>query len=257
MPDAFIHDSAVLTSTRDGVLTITLNRAGKMNALTHDMYMSIISIIQQAGQDDAVRVVFLRGQESCFSAGNDFKLFGHRKPGAKSAGIQLLEKLACFEKPVVAAVTGAAVGIGSTLLLHCDLVYASPETRFRMPFVPLGLVPEGASTLLLPQLIGHQHAAKILMIGDFFSATEAFDIGIVTEVIPLETIFDHAQSTAQQLAKQPCRALLETKRLMKSQSLDNILEAIDSERQVLDELVISKESKAALKTAMSPGDGSE
>ncbi len=239
---------------RDGILAITLKRPAKKNALNLEMYQCLNEALQAARTDDEIRVVLLQGNENCFTSGNDLFDFEDRNPDEKSAGILMLEQLATFEKPVVAAVAGVAIGIGVTLLLHCDLVYASPETRFRLPFVPLAIVPEGASTLLLPLMAGHQRASKLLLLGDFFNTKEACETGIVSEVVPLQELFSHARTAAEKLAGFPQTALLETKRLIKSHLQPRVLGAIEAERQIFNKLLETKESRAARKAARNSGE---
>jgi enoyl-CoA hydratase/carnithine racemase len=237
----------------DGILTIVLDRPNKKNALSKDMYRDITGALERARKDEEIRVVVLQGSDTCFSAGNDLADFEERDPGEKSPGIMMLETLAMFEKPIIAAVAGMAIGIGVTTLLHCDLVYAEPGTRFRMPFVQLGVCPEGASTLLIPLHAGHQRAARLMLTGDFFSTQDAMDAGIVSEQVPVTELFDHAQATASKLAGMPQRALRESKRLMKLHLKKAVMESIETESQVFNELLESGDSKAARSAARNPG----
>ena len=241
----------ILYEIVDSILTITINRPEKKNAFTTEMYQQIIQVLGDARKDDAIRVVLIRGHTDCFSAGNDLKNFRNRDPGVTSPGIKMLETLASFEKPVVAAVSGVAVGVGATMLLHCDLVYAASGTRFRLPFVQLGIVPEGASTLLIPAKTGHRRAAELLLLGDFFGPGVASEAGIITEELDIESVFDHARAVAGRLADQPPEALLETKRLMKRPVQTNVLETIELERQALERLLATSESEKARKSALS------
>jgi len=234
-----------------GILTIRIERPEKKNALNRAMYRAIIAALGEAAADVEVRVVMIRGSADCFSAGNDLADFEDRKPG-KSAGMRFLEAMALFEKPLIAAVAGVAVGIGVTLLLHCDLVIAAKDTRFRMPFVPLGLAPEGASTLLLPLAGGYQRAARLLLTGDFFIADDARDAGIVSEVVSAGVLFTRAGAVASQLAALPGASLLETKRLMKSHLRETVLEAIETERLSFEKLIKTNASKAARAMARKP-----
>lgn len=229
---------------QDGILTITFNRPNKKNALDKAMYQAINEALLLAENDLGVRAVLIRGQASAFTAGNDLNDFNVRKHGEKSSAIVLLETLHQFEKPIVAAVAGVAVGIGVTMLLHMDLVYASPETRFRMPFINLGVVPEGASSLLLPMRIGHQRAAKLLMLGDFFTAREAVEFGIASEEVPLDDLFEHAESTALRLSKLPAQAMQTTKNLMKQSLKDEISETIGREAKLFSQMIQTEESQA-------------
>lgn len=228
---------------QDEILTITINRVEKKNALTEAMYRGITDALQQAQTDPTIRVVLIRGQASAFSAGKDLNDVTTREPTDKSPATVLLETLHQFEKPIVAAVSGVAVGIGVTILLHCDLVYAAPDTRFRMPFINLGMVPEGGSSLLFPMRLGHQRAAKLLMLGELFSTPEAVEAGIVSEQIPLETLFEHAQETASRLSQLPQRALQETKRLMKQELNVQVANTIEREAQLFAEMLQTPESQ--------------
>ncbi len=240
----------ILCDTSAGILTITLNRPEKKNALNKAMYERIMAALGEAQNDDSIRVVLLKGQENCFTAGNDLGEFKSRKPDEMSTGIRMLEILARFEKPLVAAVGGIAIGIGTTMLLHCDLVYAATQTRFRLPFVPLGLVPEGASTLLIPAYAGHRRASELFMLGDFFGPRTALDAGIINAEIPAELLFEHARAAAVKLASQPQLALLETKRLMKQPTREQVLKTIQTENQIIGQLVATPESQAARKAAI-------
>lgn len=234
----------LICKQQDGVLTITFNRPNKKNALDKAMYQAINEALLQAERNPQIRVVLIRGQASAFTAGNDLNDFNARKHGEKSSAIVLLETLHQFEKPIVAAVAGVAVGIGVTMLLHMDLVYTSPETRFRMPFINLGVVPEGASSLLLPMRIGHQRAAKLLMLGDFFTASEAVEFGIASEEISLDDLFEHAENTALRLSKLPAQAMRTTKKLMKQSLKDQISETIEREAALFSTMIQTEESQA-------------
>lgn len=238
-----MSNNPLLCHQRDGVLTLTFNRPEKKNALTKAMYRSMTEALQQAQTAPEVRVVLLRGQASAFSAGNDLSDFNKRDSKEKSSAIYLLEALHNFKKPIVAAVAGVAVGIGATMLLHCDLVYAAPNTRFRLPFINLGVVPEGGSSLLLPMRMGHQRAARLLMLGDFFSAREAVEAGIASEEIPLDKLFDHARETAVRLSQLPQQALLATKQLMKQDTDQQVSSTIEREARLFAELLQTPESQ--------------
>src|SRR5437660_1529726 len=170
----------IKTETRDHIATIELARPEKKNALTSAMYAAMTESLASAESDPGVRAIVIHGTRDCFTAGNDLKDFLQGPAGASQA-LRFISALSKVGKPVVAAVGGPAVGIGTTLLLHCDLVYAAPGARFQLPFVPLGLVPEGASSLLLPRIAGHARAAALLLLGHAFTAAEAQAAGIVTE----------------------------------------------------------------------------
>ena len=209
MSDILIHHDA-------GVCTITLNRLDKKNSITSAMYQSMADALAAANDDAATRVVVIQGHETIFSAGNDIADFLNKPPaGQDSPVFQFLRAIASFTKPLIAAVNGPAVGVGTTLLLHCDLVYAGDNAAFSMPFVNLGLCPEAASSLLVPQLMGYHRAAEALLLGEPFMAEAALEVGLVNRVVPPLETNTYAQSVARRLAAKPLSSLIETKRLMK------------------------------------------
>ncbi len=226
-----------------GILTIGLNRPEKKNAITHAMYRGMTEILERAGQDTDVRVVLIRGHKEAFCAGNDLGDFNRRKSDEPSPGAVFLKALSIFEKPVVAAVSGLAIGVGATILLHCDLVYAAENSRFRMPFVNLGLCPEAGSTLLLPARAGYLKAARAMMLGDFFDAETAVALGLVTAILPDDALMNHAMMDASRLARKPSNALLEIKRLMKQGIGSRISIHMDTEFKAFARLLASEESK--------------
>ena len=180
---------AILSNREGGILTLTFNRLDKKNAITRAMYTTLAEALEVATADDTVRVVVIQGDPTCFTAGNDLLDFlsnpPDMTPGAEPAPVvRFLDILRDFPKPLIAAVAGPAVGIGTTLLLHCDLVYAADNAAFSLPFVNLGLCPEAGSSLLLPQLVGYQRAAEKLLFGEPFSAEDALDMGLVNRVLP-------------------------------------------------------------------------
>ena len=208
--------SEILTHTEAGVSTLTLNRPERKNALTAAMYGELDQALRAAAADAAVRVVLIQGHEAFFSAGNDIGDFLANPPDSLDAPVfQLLQTVAGYAKPLLAAVAGPAVGIGTTLLLHCDLVYAADNAAFAMPFVNLGLVPEAAATLLLPQMIGYHRAAEALLLGEPFYAEAALEVGLVNRIVPPGEVNAYAQQQARKLASRPLASLLATKRLMK------------------------------------------
>jgi enoyl-CoA hydratase/carnithine racemase len=206
----------IQTSQADGILTIAFNRPDKKNALTSTMYAAIADVLEAAGTDDAVRVVVLTGNGGSFSAGNDLQDFLRNPPqGEDSPVFRFLRAISTAAKPLVAAVTGVAVGVGTTMLLHCDLVYAGAGSRLSLPFVNLALVPEAASSLLLPAMIGHHRAAELLMLGEPFGAETARAYGIVNAVFPDAEVLAEAMKVAARLAAKPPTALRLTKQLMR------------------------------------------
>ena len=209
MSDILIHHDA-------GVCTISLNRLDKKNSITSAMYQSMANALAAANDDAATRVVVIQGHETIFSAGNDIADFLNKPPaGQDSPVFQFLRGIASFTKPLIAAVNGPAVGVGTTLLLHCDLVYAGDNAAFSMPFVNLGLCPEAASSLLVPQLMGYHRAAEALLLGEPFMAEAALEVGLVNRVVPPLETNTYAQSVARRLAAKPLSSLIETKRLVK------------------------------------------
>ena len=208
--------SDILTSTEAGVMTLTLNRVEKKNAITAAMYAAMAKALHSAAADDAVRVFVLQGHESVFSAGNDIGDFLQRPPAREDAPVYgFLQELAAFHKPMVAAVCGVAVGVGTTMLLHCDMVYAGDNAVFSLPFVNLGICPEAGSSLLLAQMTGFHRAAEILLLGEPFKADAALDMGLVNRIVPAGQANALAQAQARKVAAKPMSSLLETKRLMK------------------------------------------
>jgi enoyl-CoA hydratase/carnithine racemase len=204
----------VLTHTEAGVMTITINRPQRKNALTRAMYSAMADALSQAGSDGTVRVVVLRGSEAVFSAGNDIDDFlgiSDMTPVAR-----FIEGAATCTKPLIAAVCGPAVGIGTTILAHFELVYAGENALFSTPFVDLGLCPEAGSSLLLPQIMGYHRAAEALLMGEPLTAVAALQSGLVNRVLPVTEVHDFAQARARTLAAKPVGALLETKRLAKA-----------------------------------------
>ena len=208
--------SDILVHTEAGVTTITLNRVDKKNSITSAMYSTMADALAQAQADAAVRVVLLQGDVTIFSAGNDIGDFLNKPPaGEQSPVFRFLHGIAAFPKPIVAAVCGPAVGIGTTMLLHCDLVYAGDNAAFALPFVNLGLCPEAASSLLVPQMFGYHRAAEALLLGEPFMAAAALEVGLVNRVVTHTEANAIAQAQARKLAAKPISSLIETKRLMK------------------------------------------
>jgi enoyl-CoA hydratase/carnithine racemase len=208
--------SDILTDITAGVMTITLNRVEKKNSITAAMYATMADALVQAEADPTVRAVVFQGHETIFSAGNDIGDFLNAPPAtAESPVFRFLRGISTFPKPVLAAVCGPAVGIGTTMLFHCDLVYAGDNAAFSMPFVNLGLCPEAASSYLAPQLMGYGRAAEALLLGEPFMAEAALEMGLISRIVPPAEVAALAQRQAQKLAAKPLSSLLETKRLMK------------------------------------------
>jgi enoyl-CoA hydratase/carnithine racemase len=223
--------SDILTHIDAGVMTITFNRLDKKNSITSSMYAAMADAVAQAGADPSVRVVVFQGHESIFSAGNDIGDFLNQPPSTQDSPVfRFLRGIATFEKPLLAAVAGPAVGIGTTLLFHCDLVYAGDNAAFSMPFVNLGLCPEAASSLLAPRMFGYHRAAEALLMGEPFFAEAAQEVGLVNRVVPPTEVNGYAQAQARKLAAKPLTSLIATKRLMKGDT-QAVLRKMDEEGQ--------------------------
>ena len=209
--------SDILTHIDHGIATITLNRVDKKNAFTAAMYADMARFMEQVAQEDGVRVLVFQGHPTVFSAGNDIADFLHHPPSTPEAPVfRFLEQISTFPKPVVAAVAGPAVGIGTTMLLHCDLVYAGDNAAFSMPFVNLGLCPEAACSLLAPLRMGHARASEALLLGEPFLADAALEMGVVNRIVAPVEVNAYAQAQAARLAAKPLSSLIETKRLLKA-----------------------------------------
>ena len=208
--------SDILVHTEAGITTLTFNRPDKKNSITAAMYGALADAIAAAAADPAVRVVVFQGNETTFSAGNDIGDFLNNPPATEDSPVfRFLRGIAQFPKPLLAAVCGPAVGVGTTMLFHCDLVYAGDNAAFSMPFVNLGLCPEAASSLLVPQMMGYHRAAEALLLGEPFMAEAALEVGLVNRVVPPTEANAIAQAQARKLAAKPISSLIETKRLMK------------------------------------------
>jgi enoyl-CoA hydratase/carnithine racemase len=237
----------VLTSVAEGVAAVTLNRPAKKNAITTAMYAALADALDAAEAEADVRAVVLQGDETVFCAGNDIADFvDGRQAGADDPAFRFLRTIARFPKPLVAAVCGPAVGVGATMLLHCDLVYAGEGATLLFPFVDLGLVPEAASSLLLPQAVGHRRAAEALMLGEPISAAAAAEAGLVNRVLPDAEVLGFARAQADRLAAKPASALVETKRLLRSGAQAAVLARIEDEGAVFTRLLGEPAARAAL-----------
>lgn len=222
--------SDILVHTEGGVSTLTFNRLDKKNSITSAMYAAMADALEAAQADAAVRVLLIQGDATIFSAGNDIGDFLNAPLSTQDSPVfRFLHGIAQFPKPIVAAVCGPAVGIGTTLLFHCDLVYAGDNAAFSMPFVNLGLCPEAASSLLVPQMFGYHRAAEALLLGEPFMAEAALEVGLVNRVVPPTECNAIAQQQARKLAAKPLSALIETKRLMKKSQGPAVLERMGEE----------------------------
>ncbi len=236
---------SIKTATLNGVATIEIARPEKKNAITQAMYRAMADAIDAAVADNAVRALLLVGQPGIFTSGNDIEDFMQRPAGTESPAFGFMRVLIGCDKPVVAAVTGAAIGIGTTMLLHCDFVYVSDEARLAMPFVGLGLVPEFASSLIVPQLMGNARAAEKLLLGDPFTGADAVEAGIANAVLPAGDVANHARRVAERFNALPPGAVRETKQLMRRARNPAALETIAVEGGVFARRLRSPEAQEA------------
>jgi enoyl-CoA hydratase/carnithine racemase len=238
--------SDIITERSGNILRIQLNRPSRKNAMTVAMYNTMADLLNDAAKDDQIRVVLWHGAGDSFSAGNDIQDFLKNPPGAgESPQARLMEALINFDKPIVVAVQGAAIGGGTTMLTHCDFVFAGESAKFQMPFVNLALVPEFGSSFSVPDRIGYLRAAELILLGSRFDAKRAAELGLVTQVIPDQELFATATKTASALAEKPPGALQACKRLIRSSTREQLERALKLENEVFSERVRSAEAKEA------------
>jgi enoyl-CoA hydratase/carnithine racemase len=240
--------NAIEVERERGLLTLRLNRPEKKNALTRAMYSHLAEALKQANADPEINAVLVTGSAECFTAGNDIADFIQQPPGNLDSPVFhfMLNLLEC-RKPVIAAVAGAAVGIGTTMLLHCDLVYVSRDARLRMPFVNLGLCPEFGSSLILPRMLGHAKAAELLLLGEGFSGEQAAQWGIATEALGSgEATLAKAREMALRFESLPPEAVRVSKQLMKAPDRELLRKVIEEEGALFTQRLRSPEAMAAL-----------
>ena len=241
--------SNITTSAADGVLTLSFDRPEKMNALTRQMYADLANSLNDAAGDFSIRVVILTSAGDHFTAGNDIRDFMDHPPTSEDSTVAaFLAAILEFPKPLLAAVKGNAIGVGTTMLLHCDVVVADPHASFSMPFVSLGLVPEAGSSLLFPALVGYQRAAKIFMTGESFSAKTAQEMGLVAEIS--DDAYATALKIAQQIAGQPPTAIINTKALIKASKHDAVAAVMKAEFELFALALTSEEAMEAFMNFM-------
>jgi len=249
-PMLSVMDELISTRSSDGVLTLSFNRPAKMNALTRGMYGALASALNEAAGDFGIRAVILTSEGEHFTAGNDIKDFMENPPtGDDSEVAKFLGSLLNFPKPLIAAVKGHAVGVGTTMLLHCDVVLASPTASFSMPFTSLGLVPEAGSSFLFPALVGYQRAARIFLTGETFSAADAKEMGLVSTIAT--DVYEQAQIVASQIAAQPPQAVINTKALLKASKHDAVEAVMKAEFELFSMALQSEEAMMAFMNFMS------
>ena len=238
--------SDIVTERSDSVLRVQLNRPASKNAMTSAMYITLADLFNSAAQDDQIRVVLWHGAGDSFCAGNDIGDFIKNPPGAgESPQALLMKALINFDKPIVAAVQGAAIGGGTTMLTHCDFVFAGESAKFQLPFVNLALVPEFGSSFSIPARAGYLRAAELVLAGQSFNARRAAELGLVTRVVPNQELLATATDTAQKLAQKPPAALQACKRLMKQSTREQLERAVKLENEEFSAHVRSAEAKEA------------
>jgi enoyl-CoA hydratase/carnithine racemase len=237
-----------ILAQRDGaLLNLVINRPEKKNALTASMYQALADGLRSGDADPGVRAIVIYGSANTFTAGNDLADFLANPPRDRTSPVlQFLETLSKLEKPLIAAVEGAAVGVGTTMLLHCDFVYAGETARFALPFVNLGICPEAASSFLLPLIAGHRRAATLLMMGEPFSAVEAVSAGIATDTVAAGAAVERAQAIARKLAEKPASSIRTTKRLMRTQYATQIAAALAEEADIFSRMLGEPAAREAI-----------
>lgn len=237
----------IIRDDRDGIVHIRLDRAAKKNAITADMYRGMTAALEEAGARRDVACVLIAGEGDAFCAGNDIADF--LKPGGAEAALEFIRTIGRFDKPIVAAVQGLAIGVGLTMLLHCDLIYAAPATRFSVPFAAIGIAPEAASSLLLPARIGAAKAAPMFLLGEPITAEEAERLSLVTAIVPAADLHAHALGKAEALVRMPPQALAVTRRLIRGDT-DAILARMAEEATLVEAALAGEEAKEAMTAFM-------
>ena len=238
--------SDIITERSEAILRVQLNRPAAKNAMTSAMYITLAELLDGAAKDDEIRVVLWHGAGDSFCAGNDIGDFLKNPPGpGESPQARLIKALISFDKPIVAAVQGAAIGGGTTMLTHCDFVFAGESSKFQMPFINLALVPEFGSSFTIPARAGYLRAAELILTGQSFDARRAVEVGVVTRVVPNQELLATATETAQKLAQKPPAALQACKRLMKRSTRERLEQAVKLELEEFSTRVRSAEAKEA------------
>jgi enoyl-CoA hydratase/carnithine racemase len=241
----------LLLDTAGAVTTLTIHRVAKKNSFTTAMYAGMADALDQAQADPAVRVLVIQGHETIFSAGNDIADFLQTPPTSLDSPVfRFMRSISSFTKPIVAAVCGPAVGIGTTMLFHCDLVYAGDNAAFSMPFVNLGVCPEAASSLLAPQRMGYGRAAEALLLGEPFLAEAALEMGLISRIVPPAEVNALAQRQAQKLAAKPMSSLLASKRLMKQGQAELVAQRMAEEGVLFGQMLAEPAAQEAFSAFM-------
>jgi enoyl-CoA hydratase/carnithine racemase len=237
--------SDIITERTNGILRVEFNRPERKNAMTSGMYVRLADIFNQAAEDEETRVVLWHSAGDTFCAGNDIGDFLKPPGPGETPQARLMDAFIRFEKPIVVAVQGAAIGGGTTMLTHCDFVYAGESAKFKLPFIDLGLVPEFGSSFSIPARVGHLRASEMFLLAAPFTAARAAELGLVTRVVPDRDLLATATATAQALAAKPAGALQASKRLLKQASISQLNAAVTAETQEFAERLESAEAKEA------------
>lgn len=237
----------IITKENKGVLTIILNRFDKKNAITNTMYQQLCQHFSYAKSNDNIRCILIHGNDHCFTAGNDLQDFIESTQGGSLAALDFVQILSEFNKPIVAAVAGAVVGIGTTLLLHCDMVIAANNAKFKLPFTQLGLCPEAGSSLLLTQLVGQNKAFELMVLGDTFSAEQAHQYGIANQVCSPDELLNIGEKVATTIAHLPSDAVMTSRKLIRQSTQSQLSDVIKNEIEEFSRLLNTPESKAIVK----------
>jgi enoyl-CoA hydratase/carnithine racemase len=246
--NAFEPSAHIVMKSQDGVMHIVMDRPDKKNALTIAMYSALTDAIDRAEKDESIRAILISGSGGYFTSGNDLKDFVESPPDNKNSPVfTFMNAISRAEKPIVAAVSGLAVGIGTTMLLHCDLVYAGASAKFLLPFVNLGLTPEAGSSFLLPLLVGYRRASELLLLGEAFSAEKALEIGLVNAVCDDSAVLDLAFEQARKLVAKPRSSVHLTKAMLKKANAQIVGKTISEEAEILMERLDSPEAAEAFK----------
>ncbi|MDX1492038.1 MAG: enoyl-CoA hydratase [Pseudohongiellaceae bacterium] len=249
-------DKHIVYRQEGAVFIIQINRPDKKNALLQNMYKALAEGIHHADANKETNAVLICGTQDCFTSGNDVNDFvAGQAPGTERPSVQFMKALVNSRKPIVAAVNGLAIGIGTTMLLHCDLVYAADDAYLHLPFTRLGLCPEAGSSWLTPALMGHQRASELLLLGERFGADKAQQYGLVNEVCPAEKVYDHAMEKAKALAALPSEAVQTSKHLIKRSQTAQIDETISLELVNFSRLLATPESQAIMQSFLNKKKG--
>ncbi|MDP5219529.1 enoyl-CoA hydratase-related protein [Ruegeria sp. 2205SS24-7] len=222
-------NAQVISEKSGAILHLIMSAPQTKNALTNDMYRTMVSALEDAAQDSAIRVVLLSGAGGVFTSGNDVNSFAQAVKTGDLAAADFLRAIIGFPKPIVAQVEALAIGIGTTMLLHCDLIYAAEDTRFQMPFVDLGLVPEAGASYLVPRMVGQAKAAELILLGRMFDAGEALEMGFINAVLPATEVAQAAQAAVDTLSKRAPVAMAKSKALLRASEPGNLMDRVNAE----------------------------